>query len=402
MLSRTFHWEVRHILAQFEDAFSDIVIGRFDRDRVEQDAIHVNFRYSPKTRALHEIRNKNQHFKMPVIAVSVGGMRRDQNRVFNKIDGTYWTDTSSPTTSAWTHLLQPVPIDITMNMSIVARFQHDIDQILSNFIPYCDPYIVVSWKWPDIIPFADFEIRSTILWNEDVSFQYPNDIAANVPYRIIADTSFTIKSWMFKNKPPDGKPIYVIDTSFTAVSAIEAYEVMLDLENDDNTDYSTDYTVISARPQFIVCDPFTLYESNIQPLWLYGRMFDYTSKLFVSAADFTIFDTISTGLLSAGVTYQNAFSANIYTSGAYPGFSGIEVAPSGWSIIDKNTLYVPYIPVSAGFVDIIAWNDAGYGKLSEDSIRPTLNPYPSTDPQFYNYIEYQYPCISGIEVRQLS
>ena len=61
-------------------------------------------------------------------------------------------------------------------MSIIGRFQTDIDQILTNFLPYCDPYVVVSWKWPDIIPWTDFEIRSHIKWNENVTINYPIDI----------------------------------------------------------------------------------------------------------------------------------------------------------------------------------------------------------------------------------
>lgn len=400
MKSYTFHWEVRHILAQFEDAFSNIVIKRFDQNQTAQDQISVAFRYAPKTRTLHEIIQKNEHFKMPVVAISVGDMRRAPERVFTKIDGSRWTDTRSPTTSAWVHLLQPVPVDITVNMSIVARFQADIDQIITNFAPYCDPYVVVSWKWPQIIPFADFEIRSVIKWNESISFQYPYDISNNVPYRVIADTSFTIESWLFKKQPPDGKPIYVIDTSFTAVSAIDAYDVMLEAETEDNTDYSTDYTVISARPQFVIADPPFVYQSVVVPINLYGRMLDYTKRLFVSAADFSIFDTNSL-LFSGGIEFVNTLTGTRFIS-AFPGFSGIEVALSGWRIIDDHQIRLSPIPVSAGNFDVIAWNEAGYGKLTTDSIRPTLNPYPTSAPEFLTYIEYQPPVISGIEVKLLT
>lgn len=247
MKNYTFHWDIRTVLAQFEDAFNDIVINRFNKEREPKDKIHVNFRFAPKTRTLHEIVEKNEHFKMPVVAVTVGGIQRNPNRVFNKIEGSYWADTSSPATSAWMHLLQPVPVDVTVNMSIVARFQADVDQILTNFIPYCDPYIVTSWRWPGIVPFDDFEIRSHIKWNENIQFQYPLDIANNAPYRIIADTSFTIEGWMFKNNPGDGGPIYVIDHEFTAVNELSSYEVMKDWAADYNTDYwTTSATDVSA------------------------------------------------------------------------------------------------------------------------------------------------------------
>lgn len=398
MKSYTFHWEIRDILAQVEDALSNVVIKRYNKDREPKDQINVSFRYAPKTRTLHEIEQKNQHFKMPVMAMSLGGLRRNKNRVFTKIDGSYWTDTSNPTTSAWVHLLQPVPVDLTVNLSIVARFQQDIDQIISNFVPYCDQYIVVSWKWPQIIPFADFEIRSHVLWNEDVSYQYPLDITSSDHYKVIADTSFTVESWMFKNQPPDGKPIYIVDTSFTAVSDIDSFEVMRDLETTDNTDSFTDYTVISARPQFTISSPTILYQDVVVPVTLYGRMLDYTEKLYVSASDFTIFDVTSSLPLSSGVTYVNSFTGTRFIS-AFPGFSGIEVSEQAWNIIDEHQLILSSIPVSAGNFDVIAWNRAGYGKLTTDSIRPTLNPYPSSAPEYLTYTEYQPPVISGIEVR---
>ena len=39
-------------------------------------------------------------------------------------------------------LLQPVPIDLTINMTILTRFQEDYDQIVTNFVPYFDPILL--------------------------------------------------------------------------------------------------------------------------------------------------------------------------------------------------------------------------------------------------------------------
>jgi len=85
MRSYTFHWEIRDIIAQFSNAFNYIVIKRHNIDKEPEDQIHVNFMYAPKTRTLHEIVQKNQHFKMPVVSVWNGGFRRAPERVFSKI-----------------------------------------------------------------------------------------------------------------------------------------------------------------------------------------------------------------------------------------------------------------------------------------------------------------------------
>jgi len=284
-------------------------------------------------------------------------------------------------------------------MSIIGRFQTDIDQILTNFIPYCDPYIVVSWKWPDIIPWSDFEIRSHIKWNENVTISYPFDINASQPYRVVADTSFTIESWMFKNSPPPGKPIYVIDTNFASVSAIEEYEAMKAREDEFNTDHYTDYTVISARPQFVNVDPFFVGKDNPSEITLYGRMLDYVDTVYLSSYDWSIFDTSPTSPLSAGITYVQDLTTK---STIYSGFSGIRVEDSAINYISKNAFSLSLTMLNSGYFDIIAVNNAGYGFLTKDCGRPTTNPYPVNSTEYNNYIEFQYPCVSGVKVKSFS
>lgn len=383
---------------------NDIIVNRFNKDRLPQDQIRVNFVYAPKTRTLHEIINKAQHHKMPCISISLGGIRRSPNRVFNKLDGSWWTDTLARTPSAanWINLLQPVPVDIEVNVSILARFQSDVDQILTNFIPYTDPYFVISWKWPDIIPFSDFEIRSHVKWSEQVSFQYPLDIAKEASYWTNADTSFTIEGWMFKNKPPDGKPIYVIDCSFTAVSNIDTFSVMKSFE----TVFNTDYFTISARPQSMTCEPYYAYINSVyappeKTFMVIGKMMDYVESVYLSSADWSMFNYTTTGdFITGGPGVVDQFSLSSFSaSAAYPPFSGIEMLTANWKSFDKNHLQFTFTPTQTGIFDVILLNRAGYGIMSRDCIRPTLNPFRPGSDDYINYVEYQYPCVSGIEIR---
>lgn len=403
MKNYTFHWEIRTIISQFEDAFNDIVIKRYNADKTPEDQIHVNFRYSPKNRVLQDLVNLNQHIKLPVVAIVPGNLRRDPERVFNKIEGSYHTDTNK--LSAWMHLLQPVPVNLTVNMSIISRFQQDIDQILTNFIPYCDPYIVISWKWPDIIPWNDFEIRSHVIWNEDVNFEYPVDISNNIPYRIIANTSFTIETWMFKNSPNLQGPIYKIDHSFTSVSDLDTFEAMKESETIDNTET----WITSGRPFIFQIYPFEVFTTDMNStstdlleFQLLGNMFDYTKQLYLSGTP-GMFDMswTPTSALSTNPFYFDLFGTVSSLSALYPPFSGIMVPSGDWVIQDKNTITFYASALSAGYFDVIAANAAGYGKLTVDSIRYTLNPYPSSDPQFGLYETWQPPYVSGVQVKQI-
>ena len=78
------------MLTQFVAAFDDIVIGRFNKNRNEQDKINVRYLYAPKQRVLQDIINENKTLTLPVVSVNVNSVSRDENRVFNKVDGFYY------------------------------------------------------------------------------------------------------------------------------------------------------------------------------------------------------------------------------------------------------------------------------------------------------------------------
>ena len=85
-------------MKQFVSAFNSIVIDRYNKNRVVQEKIQANFVYAPKERVIHDLVNKNQHLKLPVVAVSMNSVTRDNERVFNKIPGFYVS--RAPTISA--------------------------------------------------------------------------------------------------------------------------------------------------------------------------------------------------------------------------------------------------------------------------------------------------------------
>ena len=101
-------------------------------------------------------------------------------------------------------------------MSILARYQSDMDQILTNFVPFNNPYIILSWTIPKEfnLPYTQ-EIRSEVLWNGTINMSYPTDINGNQKAQIIADTGFTIKGFLFPDPQESVKNIYKIDTQFT-------------------------------------------------------------------------------------------------------------------------------------------------------------------------------------------
>ena len=205
MRDQPFYFEIKDLITQFVAAFNSVVINRYDKNRVaDAKKLRVSYVYAPKQRVIQDLVNKSMHLTLPVIAVTIGGIQRDSTRVFNKILGSFYANNGIGSTD---FLPQPVPINM--------------DQILSNFIPYSNPYVVISWKIPSAFVQVQQEIRTEVLWSDSLNMTYPTDVDSTTPYRVAADTSFTIKGWLFPKDQGPVNNIFVIDANFIPVSGFD-------------------------------------------------------------------------------------------------------------------------------------------------------------------------------------
>ena len=178
MKKYTYNFEIKDLLTQFIAAFDDTVIKRYNKDREAEQEIAVRYVMAPKQRIMYDIINKAQNLKLPVVSVDLAGVSYDTERVFNKLDG--FDNYGEQTASA---INTPVPVNLEVNMSILCRYMSDMDQILSNFVPYTNPYIVLAWREPvdqsllsaGEVPFNPIEIRSEVLWSQNISMNSPTD-----------------------------------------------------------------------------------------------------------------------------------------------------------------------------------------------------------------------------------
>jgi len=222
MKRETFHFEIQDLLVQFLAAFDNTVIKRYENlSRTSGQKIQVRYVYSPKQRVLYDIENKAQNITLPVVCANITSIQRDNERVFNKNAGFLnpYINSESTKKPVTNYYRSPIPINLTVSMSILTKNQLDMDQILSNFIPYNNPYIIISWKLPkSFSPEYTQEIRSEVLWGGDISLTYPVEINNSQKTQLVADTSFTIKGWLFPYAEPV-RNIFKIDVSLYAANA---------------------------------------------------------------------------------------------------------------------------------------------------------------------------------------
>jgi hypothetical protein len=260
MRNQPFHFEISDLIVQFIAAFDQAVINRYDVHRNPGQRVQVRYVYAPKQRVLFDLENPGQNITLPVVAITMGAISRDESRVFNKTAGFYSPGTLLENQKARTtnYFKTPVPINIGVNMSILARYQTDMEQILSNFIPYNNPYIIVSWKVPSSYELTyDQEIRTEILWNGQTNISYPVDLNGGQKAQIVAETGFTIKGWLFPYTDGPVNNIFKITNNLVAVrsDAIFDYGSYFSLSGSMMADGTYNPSIIDTQTVIISAAP---------------------------------------------------------------------------------------------------------------------------------------------------
>ena len=370
MKNYTYNFEIKDLLTQFVAAFDDTVIKRFNRAGAPEQEVDVRYVFAPKQRIMYDVVNKAQNLQLPVVAVNLTSVSYDKDRVFNKLNNFENPSGVNSTSSIRT----PTPVNLTVNMSILCRYMQDMEQILSNFIPYADPYIVLAWKEPvsDALDSDVIEIRTEVLWDESINLNTPTETTYSDKFRIIADTSFTIKGWLFRNQNEAANPIYFIENNFIntsptysfnqALTSLE-YEAFFDSLTAD-AGYDIDTISLSGIPEITnvyfntsaslleVNGPVTVtsgaYTYNTNSYTLLGSHYNETEFVLLSSNS-----TLTSGFTSLSTTYTGAVS-------------GYLLPAANWTVLSDEVINITLpLLLDSGKFDIIIKNPAGWKTTAE-------------------------------------
>jgi len=203
--SNSFEFKIAQALVQ--RCFSNVVIGRYDGHREQITAIEVPTVNGNRSRLLKFLENPNQTLKPPVIAVSKEGFAIDSSRMHSLYD--FLKLTSGGTINHQKR--RGVPVNIEFEVSAIAKYQADLDQIMTNFIPFFTPSVYVTWKHPK---YSDQTIKSQLLWNGNVQIQNPTDIGKGDAELWQMTTTFTFKTYIFAGITADSGS----DTTITNIN----------------------------------------------------------------------------------------------------------------------------------------------------------------------------------------
>jgi len=366
----TYNFEIKDLLTQFVAAFDDTVIKRFNRDGSAEQEVDVRYVFAPKQRIMHDVVNKAQNLQLPVVAIDLAGVSYDTDRVFNKL-GSF--DNYANVDSA-SSLRTPTPVNLEVNMSILCRYMQDMEQILSNFIPYSDPYIVLAWKEPvseernaDVI-----EIRSEVAWDQNISLNTPTESTYSDKFRIVADTSFTIKGWLFRNKNETANPIYFIDTNFINTSPSYSFNQAI-----SSLDYESFFDSLTADQGYVI-DTISLsgipeitnvfFNTSASLLPAEGPVTVTSDAYAYNKVSYTLlgsnFNETEFVMLSSNSSITTGFTA---LSTPYTGsLSGYVLPEANWTVLSDEVISITLpMMLDSGRFDVIIKNPAGWKTSAE-------------------------------------
>lgn len=380
MIEYNYNFEIMSNLAFFESAFDDTIIKRYRRNNadpkelpVAEDSIKINYKYGPKSRILEDLRGQPDTIKFPIVAITMTGQGRDNDRQKTKEPITYKDVTGALVT------LYAIPWNINVAMHVLAKYQEDVDQIIGNFAVLCNPYIIFSWREPK----SGRDIRSQVLWDGNISYDYPTvngDLANDAVFRLSATTNFTIKTYLYRTAIENEKPICKVNFEVVAVDQFYCKSAERIESTANNT---TDRFSILGRPQLRYVDNYYFQTGQTPTINLQGDGFNGTFALFVSGSN-----------------------PDMYPLSRYNPISGSDISFNGYAVSEFNihnsqsmTFTIP-APSAFGFCDLIAVNNCGYGQLTIDANRCNreVNPYPISVPEHYSWCVNQFPFLNGLVV----
>jgi len=255
-----------------------------------------------------------------------------------------------------------MPVSMSIETSFLSRFQGDCDQYITNLFINAQPYFIISYKHPDV----NIEVRCKVIWDGNVSLNYPTDLDSTKTYRTEVDASFKVEGWIYKNSKDKSAIIYNIPTNFTALSELsENYYIMKEQESYPDR---TDNLVVSGRPVILGSDVSTIYSTTSgQEFVVDGNQFDTVTGVVLTGAEH-IFDE---ELYNVFDYYSNDHTL----SASCPAVTGVS---ADFDVINQTHMKIALPEITnGGSFDVVALGRYGIGCLSRDCQREYMSEQPS-------------------------
>lgn len=200
MLSSTayeYNFEIETILHQFTAVVDNAIVMRYDvnketKERLLKEVIKPSYVFGTKQRVIYDVLNKAHNYTLPIIAINLEGITMVKERQRAKFENLL--SNSSDVIAAY---MMPTPIEIKLNMTVIAKYMTDLYQIYGKIASQFRTYVPFSWYVPSNIKGDYTELRNKIEWDGNVSFDVRTEAKATDEDKFTAKLGFTVQGWIF-------------------------------------------------------------------------------------------------------------------------------------------------------------------------------------------------------------
>lgn len=199
---------IRNQVIVFMSLFRNMKVIDIDEDNGtlgEEKVSNIDIIYAPQERKNIDLEYEKLYpdslydMKVPMFSVSIDPtITYDSNRALN-----FYRTRRIKQNSKQYQDRMPVPYDIPVTLSILAKYEGHLNQIAENIVPFMTPYIIVRIKENiDFLTDVPRELRIDFdgNFNRDVTLEW-----TDTERRIIKGSmNFIIKGWIYK--PIDRQP----------------------------------------------------------------------------------------------------------------------------------------------------------------------------------------------------
>lgn len=209
----------------FQRVFSNIQIERTDKAG-KKSWLKIPCVNATRSRIVKSIENRDRqsNYKLPMIAFNRTGYTRQGDRLNN-----LHNEVKYEITSTWRNyqLLTPVPVDISYDLTIFAKYQADIDKIASNFMVFFNNDIYVSQEHPK---YAGIKMNNQIVMADSVSEEHPDELDGTQDDFVTSNFQFTFKTYLFGGTQQYKKATAQVSSFLSTVVSSVVYEFQTDEE----------------------------------------------------------------------------------------------------------------------------------------------------------------------------
>ena len=251
-----------HLLA----ALNNVTICRHALDRGrrtgEEQRLRVPLTWSQKTRQYLESVQINGQYKLPAITVGLTGVSHDPSRNMSRNDDIH--DNRWSGEDGFSCVRRPTPVTVSYALNAFSTKPDDLMQIIEHYTSVFNPDITVSWMnpiWPE-------ELHSVVTWDGSWVWNAPQDVASDDDQIFSISTSFTMTSWIFRERKDNILPLNKVTFNLGLVEDCQCF-----LDGEDEATPAESFTesivpeIFEVEPECVKAGRFvTIYGKNLSQI----------------------------------------------------------------------------------------------------------------------------------------